>query len=264
MHKTLDDQALQSIEVLRCAGDLRRAQNVAEESLARTPYDADLHDAYARVLVDRGQFDAACDAWETVRMLAPGHLGALKGLGFLAFRRGDLLAAERLLADALSRAPHDAGVRGAFDRVRAARGVPASAAMPMRAPTSRSASSKPTEPPMAANAEEALCDQLLLANVDGLVLAGNLGGHEGADRRASTACEMSALARALEQATSHLEIGPWVGCLVETDGHALAVSRPMFGKLLLTAATGEGAAGRALALGQSNAVRTTLQLEEAL
>ncbi len=78
---------------------------MAEAALARAPYDPHAHDAYARVLVACDLLDLAADAWETARTLHPGHVGAIKGLGFLAFRRGDLLAAERLLSDALSVPP---------------------------------------------------------------------------------------------------------------------------------------------------------------
>lgn len=239
-----DVRAIEGIEALRRSGDLLEARRVAHDALTRFPYSADLHDAYARVLVDGNELELAGDAWETARTLTPGHVGALKGLGFLAFRRGDLLAAERLLADAHERSPSDSGVRGALERVRATQGTATPAAatdVAVRAPSPRLSEAREDLP------EPADESHVLVADRDGFVLTGGLGGPGAADLRASTACEMGALARALEQAGAHLELGPWSSCLIETEAQAIAVAVPLPQVLLLTAAEGEGAAGRALA-----------------
>ncbi|MFN8572862.1 MAG: hypothetical protein U0132_12515 [Gemmatimonadaceae bacterium] len=235
-------------------------RSAAEAALARAPYDPEAHDAYARVLVACDQLDLAADAWEAARTLAPGHVGAIKGLGFLAFRRGDLLAAERLLVDACARAPRDEGARAALMRVQAAAGrAPAQAP----APTSVTVSNEPS----AASPEEGPGEAelpALLTDHDGLVLAGTLGGVAGAARRASVACDVSVLARALEQASLHLGVGRWRSCLIESDQQAVAVSAPMPQMLLMTVDAGEGASGRVLAAIPAQAARVRLRMGGAL
>lgn len=240
---------------------LQSQRAMAEAALARAPYDPHAHDAYARVLVACDLLDLAADAWETARTLHPGHVGAIKGLGFLAFRRGDLLAAERLLSDALSRAPGDAGTKAALARVRAAAGT-AEETAPARQEDSVTTAA-PIHPQAVGRPNDA-APVALLTNTDGLVLAGTLGGDGASAQRATVACEMSGLARALDLATQHLALGRWNTCLVESATSALAVSAPMPQMLLLTVAAGEGAAGRVLAVVPAEAAVVRLRMGGAL
>ena len=88
---------LRIAEHLRRSGHLGEARRVVLRGLERHPYLADAHDALARVLVDSGEEVPARDEWEMALRLEPSHPGALKGLGFLAWRRRDLPTAERWL-----------------------------------------------------------------------------------------------------------------------------------------------------------------------
>ena len=76
-------------EALRQRAQLDAALTVSLGGLSRYPHLPDAHDLYARILTDRYDYASAFDEWDTVLRLAPNHLGAHKGLGFLCFRAGD-------------------------------------------------------------------------------------------------------------------------------------------------------------------------------
>ncbi len=232
------------VDAQRRTGALADAQYAAEVALSEHPYHADLHDALARVMVDAGELQLASDAWETARALAPGHVGALKGLGFLAFRRGDVRAAQRLLTQALSRSPEDSGLRGALERLQETTRAQAPGVMP---PHQRGADD--AAQPVAGTLVQRPHERelfLLLCDSDGLVLGGSLGGADGALHRAQVACEIGALSTAIDRACQHLGLGGWVSCLLEGDDDAYAVGRAGSDALVLAEALGEGAAGRVL------------------
>ncbi|MEK6687777.1 MAG: tetratricopeptide repeat protein [Gemmatimonadota bacterium] len=105
-------------EALRRRRQLDAALTVATGGVQRHPHLADSHDLLARVRSDRGEGDAAFDAWTQVLRLVPGHLGALRGLAFLAFRAGDMDRAERHLEAAVGLSPTDPALRAALQRVR--------------------------------------------------------------------------------------------------------------------------------------------------
>ncbi|MGH7709944.1 MAG: tetratricopeptide repeat protein, partial [Gemmatimonadaceae bacterium] len=90
-------------DALRRGGQPDVALRVILRGLERHAYNADAHDVAARVYIDLGESERAKDEWEMALHLAAGHVGALRGLGFLAFQRGDVNAAERYLRDALER-----------------------------------------------------------------------------------------------------------------------------------------------------------------
>jgi predicted Zn-dependent protease len=111
-------------EALRNRGQPAAAYKVARMGVNRYPELAASHDLLARVLADQGDRHAAAEAWRRVLELSPGHLGANKGLAFLAFRAGDPGGALPFLESALGRLPatrpcdrgaagsHGAGQRG--------------------------------------------------------------------------------------------------------------------------------------------------------
>jgi tetratricopeptide (TPR) repeat protein len=252
------------VEARRRSGALAEARQAAEGALSKNPYDADLHDALARVLSDAGELQLACDAWETARRIMPGHVGALKGLGFLAYRRGDRHVAQRLLDEACRRSPSDIGLRGALQRMAGIPPVAAPAAPPMRPHESAS--------PGLGNAPERTVEHallrradandsfVLLCDLDGLVMAGTLGGADGVDLRAQVACDVSALVTAIDRACQHLGLGEWTTCLLEGEDEARGIGRVGTAALVLSEARGEGAAGRVLARVHEDAGRAATQL----
>src|ERR671915_418696 len=109
---------LQLAEALRRTGQLDHALRIAARGVERHPSNADAHDLLARIAADRGELDRAFGAWETVLRLAPTHVGARKGLGFLCFQQGRLEEAEEHLSDAAQCDPTDGGVATALRNVR--------------------------------------------------------------------------------------------------------------------------------------------------
>lgn len=105
-------------DALRRAGQLDQALRVALRGLERHAYRFDAHDVLARVYLDRGELARAADEWETTLQLSDGHLPALKGLGYLAYRSGDLRRAERCLRAASEIDASDAGTVTALARIR--------------------------------------------------------------------------------------------------------------------------------------------------
>jgi predicted regulator of Ras-like GTPase activity (Roadblock/LC7/MglB family) len=106
-------------EALRVRGQIDLAVRVATKGLERHPYDADAHDLMARIHVDRGEQEKAVDEWSAALRCAAGHVGALKGMGFVAFRRGELADAERYLAQAAAGDGDDEGIAAGLAHVRA-------------------------------------------------------------------------------------------------------------------------------------------------
>src|SRR5918993_4307093 len=104
-------------ETLRRQGQLDLALKVTVRGLERHPHFADGHDLLARIAVDRGDLERAFDEWDMVLRLLPGHLGALKGMGFVCFQQGRLPEAEQYLASAVSHGDADEGVTLALANV---------------------------------------------------------------------------------------------------------------------------------------------------
>src|SRR5215207_2581107 len=79
-------------EALRRRGQLDAAYKVARGGLSRYPALGDAHDLLARILSDQGDLAGAFDAWSDALRFDPMRIGALKGIGFLYFRAGDIPA----------------------------------------------------------------------------------------------------------------------------------------------------------------------------
>src|SRR5215207_9495402 len=107
-------------EALRKQGQLDLALKVTMRGLERHPHFADGHDLLARIAVDRGELDRAFDEWDMVLRLVPGHLGALKGMGFVCFQQGRLGEAEKYLSGASEQGDEDEQLVVALARVREA------------------------------------------------------------------------------------------------------------------------------------------------
>src|SRR5437763_17143503 len=96
-------------EALRKQGQLDLAHKITVRGLERHPHLADGHDLLARIAVDRGELERAFDEWDMVLRLAPEHLGALRGMGFVCFHQGRLPEAEEYLARATAIDASDEG-----------------------------------------------------------------------------------------------------------------------------------------------------------
>src|SRR5207247_440920 len=99
-------------------GQLDAAHRVALNGLERHPHLADAHDLYARILADKRDYERAFDEWDMARRIAPGHMGALKGLAFLYFKVGDVAQAVAHLEEAERIAPDDFTIQQALAMVR--------------------------------------------------------------------------------------------------------------------------------------------------
>ena len=191
-------------DALRRKGQLDAALAVAARGVQRYPDVADAHDLLARIHADRGAGDAAFDAWTSVLRLAPEHIGAHKGLAFLAFRAGDLSRSAKHLTRALELAPEDAGLAAAVERIRT---VIASTERP--APDPRPG---PAPIPKTATAETT---PTLLLDSHGRVLRGHLYRADGADASEAVAAALAGISREAERATTLLGLGSWQAIAIE-------------------------------------------------
>src|SRR5689334_15374708 len=106
-------------EALRGRGQGEAARKVVQAGLERYPDSTDARDLYARLLADAGDIEGAAREWTALLGLDSRHLGGRKGLGFLAYRKGDLDTALDHLELALSVDPTDQSVIQAIRTVRA-------------------------------------------------------------------------------------------------------------------------------------------------
>lgn len=90
------------------AGDLERAQELVERSLARAPRDAAGHRLCAAIHVLRGRRDLAVVGYERALAIDPTDAAVLYELGTLHLDDGDPLRAARLLEEAVRLRPDHA------------------------------------------------------------------------------------------------------------------------------------------------------------
>src|SRR5262249_15965600 len=105
-------------EALRSRGQGEAARKVVRAGLERYPDSTEARDLLARLLVDAGDVPGAEKEWTLLLSVGSRHLGARKGLGFLAYRKGDLDHALDHLELALSVDPTDQSVIQAIRTVR--------------------------------------------------------------------------------------------------------------------------------------------------
>lgn len=216
-------------ERLRQHGQLEAAATVTMNGLRQWPTLAAGHDLLGRIEADRGDDRAAAEAWGAALACEPGHLGALKGLAFLAFRSHDFAAAERHLELAVARAPHDAALLGALDRVRSRRpAAPADEPVHLDDPTSG----------------------LLLCDADGMRLSGGVGPDASAHAADAAAAETAGLLREAVRTARLLGLGGVKHLLVESADARLAVVPVAPGAALLAVRNATTPIGRLLATAQ--------------
>jgi tetratricopeptide (TPR) repeat protein len=223
---------LELAEALRRRGQLEAACKVARGGVSRYPGLADAHDLLARVLSDMGDLAGAFDAWSAALQLDPMRAAALKGVGFLYFRAGDVVAALDHLQRAAQADPDDPSIPIAIARVRSevrhhaaprANGVAAATAPP----------AKPPATPF--DGIEGGEQGLLLVDGNGLRLGGSLRVASGEDAGDRVAAQLAGVSREAARATRILGLGTWHSIAVESsDGH-LVLAAPTAETVLLTA-----------------------------
>ena len=234
---------LQLAEALRRTGQLDHALRIAARGVERHPSNADAHDLLARIAADRGELERAFGAWETVLRLAPTHVGARKGLGFLCFQQGRLEEAEAHLSDAAECDGGDPGVAAALAHVRAARAGRDAGSGTREAPSSPRPA--PPFPHLPASDDPRLlfadllpeADQTaVLLDRDGLVLGGAYFTWDGRDVAQEVGAELSGVSDEADRATKYLGIGEWSMIVVETEAAAVAIAPTEAEGLVLLAA----------------------------
>lgn len=210
-------------EALRRRGQLDSALAVAQGGAERYPALADAYDLLGRIRSDRGEGDLAFDGWTEALRLDPTHLGALRGLAFLAFRAADYARAERHLERAVSLAPTDSALRAALDRVRERRRA---------APPS-------TLPPFRADAADTL-----FVDGQGRRLAGIVRDAAGSDVSDAVAAELAGVCREAERTARLLEFGTWLSLAAECAATTLHLVPPTAETILLLSTDPGTPAGR--------------------
>jgi tetratricopeptide (TPR) repeat protein len=252
---------LQLGEALRKRGQIELALKVAVRGLERHSHNADAHDLLARIAVDRRDLVRAFDEWDMVLRLAPGHVGALKGMGFVRFQERRFEEAERYLAEAAAADPSDTRIASALGIVRgelggtrdpalgtrhSAAAAAAETAAPAQAPASQpsvngQAPSAESRVP-STDARSVFADLVvhgqsaLVLDPNGFVLAGVYTDRAGEDRGEEIGANLSGVSDEADRAVRHLGLGAWSSIVFETDAATVAMTPMPGGGLALVAA----------------------------
>lgn len=239
---------LQLGEALRRAGQLDLGLKVAHRGLERHAHNADAHDLLARIRVDRGELQDAFDEWDMVLRLAPNHVGARKGMGYVLFKQGKLTEAETHLSTAASHDRDDASIATALRMVRrllryahvAGNGNGAPGRAELLAAQRR----------VEEEARLLFADILgegehtaLLLNSDGLVAAGLYVTADGEDVSQEVGAALTGVRDEALRAVRHLDLGAWKAVVYETDLAIVALAPALDESMVLVAA------GRTVPLG---------------
>jgi len=228
-------------EALRQRGQLEAAYKVARGGQNRYPGLADAHDLIARILSDQGDLAGAFDAWSDALRLDPLRTSALKGIAFLYYRAGDLLAAVEHLERAAESDPDDESIPRALARIRseARRSAPGLRAPDASEPAPPPSEPVPEEPTNGAGSESpfgALEEGehgLLLVDSNGLRLGGTLTTSAEGEMGDRVAAQLAGLSREAARATRLLGLGAWHSISVETPEGQLVLSAPTAETVLL-------------------------------
>jgi len=218
-------------EALRRSGQREEALRVVEFGLGRHPQHVDGHDCVARIRADQGDYARARAAWERALEIAPEHLGALKGIGFLFYRQGETKRAAEVLEHALAVDPLDEGARRALEGIRGRAPVtapevpPAAEAPAPEAAAAADPAAAPGRPSAFVGLEGATADILLL-DARGLVVAGGLKDERGADVSELAAAALAGVSGEASRTAGYLALGEW-GTIVAEAETANVVLAPM-------------------------------------
>ena len=243
---------LQLGEALRRGGQLDLALKVALRGLERHPHEADAHDLLARIAVDRGELERAFDEWDMVRRIAPAHLGARKGMGYVLFKQGRYAEAQTYLSEASDLDGEDETVATALAMVRVHLREAGSPGDPgnrgdrgEHRASAASARHLDTLDDLDTLDHLRLFDEItadgehtaLLLDETGLVMAGTYLTQDGRDVAQEVGAELSGVSDEARRAMRHLGLGDWSSLTVETDAAVVAMAPMRDDALLLVAAS---------------------------
>jgi tetratricopeptide (TPR) repeat protein len=229
---------LQLGEALRRSTQLDLALRVASRGVERHGANPDAHDLLARVRADRGELAEATQEWEAVLQLAPDHLGARKGLGYVLYKQHRLEEAEHHLG--LAAEQGDPAVDTALRMVRR---------MVKYTNGSGNGSSPNGDRHAAAERrveDEARClfaeilgegqQTALLLDGDGLVTAGAYVTADGEDVAQDIGAALTGVRDEADRTVKHLQLGAWRAVIYETDVATIALGPVLEDSLVLVAA----------------------------
>ena len=227
-------------EALRRRGQLEAAFKVVRGGLSRYPGLADAHDLLGRILGDQGDLAGAFDAWADALRFDPMRSGALKGIGFLYFRAGNVAAALEHLQRAAEIDPDDQSIAQALARVRtAARGMPTGQPEQPESPVAPAATpAASVENGTAATSLFAAPENgdqgLMLVDGNGLRLSGGLRSPGNEDVGDRVAAELAGVSREASRTAKLLGLGAWEAISVESPEGNLFLVAPTPQTVLLT------------------------------
>jgi len=265
-------------DLLRQRGQLDAAHRVALNGLERHPHSADAHDLYARILADKRDYERAFDEWDMARRIAPGHMGALKGLAFLYFKVGDVAQAVAHLEEAERVAPDDFTIQQALAMVR---GQPMGSAAARPAAHAALRPGSPAPPPPPPMAEEPMAppagpledrrvfaglegaqEGLLLLDAAGRVLGGALRDWNGADVTEAVAAYLAGVSLEAGRTAKLLGLGTWTGLAAEGQLGHVHLAQPGPDALLLVVRDRSVPMGRLAIIAQRAAIAARRWLEQ--
>ena len=215
------------------------AFKVALRGLERHPHDADAHDLLARIAVDRGELERAFDEWDMVRRIAPAHLGARKGMGYVLFKQGKYAEAQTYLSEASELDGEDETVATALAMVRVhlREGAQRAQGTEGFAPEHPDNPEHPEHLRLFEEITEGGEHTALLLDATGLVMAGTYLTQDGRDVAQEVGAELSGVSDEARRAMRHLGLGDWSSLTVETDAAVVAMAPMRDDALLLVAAS---------------------------
>jgi len=222
---------LELAEALRRRGQLEAAYKVARGGLGRYPGLADAHDLLARILGDQGDLAGAFDAWVEALRLDPMRTSALKGIGFLYFRAGNVVEAREHLQRAAEIDPDDQSITQALARMTEA------TVTPVQTSSSRpaaSASAVPAEPDTGDSSADPAEQGHLLVDGNGMLLSGSLRSPGNEDVGDRVAAELAGVSKEASRTTRLLGLGGWQAIAVESPEGNLYLLPPTPDTVLLT------------------------------
>ena len=231
-------------EELRRAGQMELALRVALRGLERHPHDADAHDLLARIHVDRDELTEAFDEWDTVLQLAPGHVGARKGVGYVLFKQGRLTEAERYLSEASAQDSSDPSIATALHMVRRMLHFTDGADAPVGEGGANGSSPLAEAGRRVEEEARRLFAEILgegeqtalLLDASGLVTAGVYVTEDGRDVAQEVGASLGGIREDAARAAEHLGLGAWSSVTFETDVATVAMAPVLDDSLVLVAA----------------------------
>jgi tetratricopeptide (TPR) repeat protein len=215
-------------EALRRDGQMDVALTIVRRGLERHPQNVDAHNLMARVAIDKRDLKRAAEEWQTVLRLAPDHVGALKGLGYICYQEGRLEDAERYLNHAATRGG-GASVAAALDSVRRSSGELSTATVETLAPS---------DPQwLFADLLADAGQTALLLDENGYVLGGVYLDADGTDLAHEIGAQLTGISDEAVRATRHLGIGDWKSIVFETEVASVAMAPTDDDGLLVLAAS---------------------------